>query len=224
MILGKIINCPVTRRPAGPIMSLGSEKIHNVTARRRVFRVNNRPPMEDAELIARCRNGDTGAFEFLVNKYQSSLLSMTWSLLGDKEDARDVSQQAFLAAFSNLDTFDHSRSFKNWLFAIAWKDCLDLKRREKTRRLFLERLKDDPAPAGNPGPAAVPLEESEVFSPFLGKLSLKERLSLTLKMNEGYSAAEIADVLGCAENSARVYAFNAVRKLRKLWNKGKPHV
>lgn len=180
--------------------------------------------MDDAELIARCKAGDGGAFEVLVNRYQSPLLSMTWSLLGDKEDARDVTQQAFLAAFSNLDAFDTARSFKNWLFAIAWKDCLDMKRREKTRRTHFERLKAERPASGNPGPALVRLEESEIFSPLLEKLGLKERLALSLKMNEGYSAAEIAEVLGCAENSARVYAFNAVRKIRKLWNKGRVDV
>jgi RNA polymerase sigma-70 factor (ECF subfamily) len=186
--------------------------------------MDDRPPMDDTELIARCRQGDTRAFESLVNKYQSSLLGMTWSLLGNKEDARDVCQQALLAAFSNLEAFDHSRSFRTWLFAIAWKDCLDLKRREKAKRLFLERAKDHPATSGNPRPAAVPLEDSEVFSPLLGKLDIKERLALTLKMNEGYSAAEIAGVIGCAESSARVYAFNAVRKLRRLWNQGRTDV
>ena len=180
--------------------------------------------MDDTELIACCRAGETGAFEALVNKYQSSLLSMTWSLLGDKEDARDVTQQAFLAAFSNLGAFDASRSFKNWLFAIAWKDCLDMKRREKTRRVFFQRLKDEFPRAGYPEPAAVRLEESEVFSPLLRKLGLKERLALSLKMNEGYSAPEIAGVLGCAESSARVYVFNAIRKIRKIWNKGRADV
>ena len=183
--------------------------------------MSDRMSMDDAELIVRCRAGDGSAFESLVDKYQPSLLNMTWSILGDREDARDISQQAFLAAFSNLDKFDHSRSFKNWLYAIAWKDCLDLKRRRKTRRLFLERLKAEAAPAAVPGDVPIPIEESETFSPLLGRLRLKERLALTLKMNEGYSASEIARVLGCAESSARVYAFNAVRKLRKLYLKGR---
>jgi RNA polymerase sigma-70 factor (ECF subfamily) len=186
--------------------------------------MSNSLPMDDAELIARCRAGEIDAFESLVNKYQTPLLTMTWSLLGNKEDARDVTQQAFLAAFSNLDAFDPSRSFKNWLFAIAWKDCLDMKRREKTRRIFLERMKGDLATHGNPGPAGVRLEDSEAFSPLLKKLDLKERLALSLKMNEGYSATEIAEVLGCAESSARVYVFNAIRKVRKLWKKGRADV
>lgn len=177
--------------------------------------------MEDAEWIARCREGDRGAFESLVNKYQSSLLSMTWAVLGNREDARDAAQQAFLAAFTNLAAFDHGRSFKNWLFAIAYKDCLDMKRREKTRRVFFDRLKGEARAAGDPERGPVRLEESESFGPLLGRLDRRERLALTLKMNEGYSASEIAQVLGCAESSARVYVFNAVRKFRTLWDKGR---
>jgi RNA polymerase sigma-70 factor (ECF subfamily) len=180
--------------------------------------------MDDAELVARCRAGDRNAFESLVNRYQSSLLSMTWALLGNREDARDAAQQAFLAAFSNLASFDHARSFKNWLFAIAWKDCLDMKRREKTRRVFIERFKGETPAAENPAQGPVRLEDSELFSSLLGKLDRRERLALSLKMNEGYSASEIAEVLGCAESSARVYVFNAVRKVRTLWEKGRVDV
>ena len=180
--------------------------------------------MDDVELVARCRAGDQSAFESLVNKYQSSLLSMTWAILGNREDARDAAQQAFLAAFSNLAAFDHGRSFKNWLFAIACKDCLDMKRREKTRRVFIERLKGEARSAGDPGARPVRLEESEAFGPLLGQLDRRERLALTLKMNEGYSASEIAQVIGCAESSARVYVFNAVRKFRTLWNEGRNDV
>jgi RNA polymerase sigma-70 factor (ECF subfamily) len=180
--------------------------------------------MDDAELVTRCRAGDRGAFESLVNKYQSSLLSMTWALMGNREDALDAAQQAFLAAFSNLASFDNGRSFKNWLFAIAWKDGLDMKRREKTRRIFIERLKGEAPAAGPPAAGPVGIEESEAFGPLLGGLDRRERLALTLKMNEGYSASEIAQVLGCSESSARVYVFNAVRRVRTLWNKGRSDV
>ncbi len=177
--------------------------------------------MDDATLIARCRAGDITAFEALVDRYQPSLLTVTWSLMGNREDARDATQEAFLSAFSNLDGFDSGRSFKNWLFAIAWKRCLDMKRKEKTGRKYIRELERTEACASRPGPPSpARLEDSEIFSPVLGSLRPKERLALCLRMNEGYTAAEIAGVLGCAESSARVYVFNAVRKLRHLWKKG----
>jgi len=180
--------------------------------------------MDDALLIAGCREGKDDAFEALVNKYQVSILSMAWSLLGNKEDAQDAAQGAFLAAFSKLDSFDASRSFKTWLFAIAWKDCLDMKRKEKSRRKYLTQAiatmpGDTPPPRMND-----PIEECDTFRPVLKKLEAKERTALSLRINEGFTAAEIADVLGCAESSARVYVFNAIRKIRKIWKEGNAHV
>jgi RNA polymerase sigma-70 factor (ECF subfamily) len=181
--------------------------------------------VDDAALIARCRAGDSEAFEALVDRYQSALLSVTWSLMGNREDARDATQEAFLSAFSNLDGFDAGRSFKSWLFAIAWKRCLDMKRKQKTGRKYMGELGRAEAHLTNPGPPRpARLEDSETFGPILGSLGPKERLALCLRMNEGYTAAEIADVLGCAESSARVYVFNAVRRIRDLWEKGKGDV
>jgi len=183
--------------------------------------MDNKPPMDDSELVASCRAGEAGAFEALVNKYQSALLTMAWSVLGNREDALDATQQAFLAAFSKLDRYDAARNFKSWLFAIAWKDCLDMKRREKTARMKFQRLAAEAPLTADPGPVDPPrLEDSEAFRPLLSQLKPKERVALSLRMNEGCTAFEIADVLGCAESSARVYVFNAIRRVRKLWKKG----
>lgn len=67
------------------------------------------------------------------------------------------------------------------------------------------------------------IEDSEIFFPALKELSTKERVAITLKINDAYSASEIADVLGCAESTARVYLFHAKKKLRKILQ-GKKHV
>jgi RNA polymerase sigma-70 factor (ECF subfamily) len=177
--------------------------------------------VDDEALIALCQAGDSAAFEALVDRYQPSLLTVAWSLMGNREDARDATQEAFLSAFSNLDHFDSGRSFKSWLFAIAWKRCLDMKRREKTSRKYFREIEHTEMLAADPGPPRTDrLEDSEIFGPILGSLCPRERVALCLRMNEGYTAAEIAQVLGCAESSARVYVFNAVRRIRNLCKKG----
>lgn len=180
--------------------------------------------MDDSTLIAGCREGMDEAFEALVNKYQSSLLTLTWSLLGNEEDARDAAQGAFLSAFTHLDSFDSGREFKPWLFAIAWKDCLDMKRKEKIRRVNLGKASEMPISAENRPATASRIEESEIFKPALKRLDQKERAALCLRINEGFTSAEIAAVLGCAESSARVYISKAIRKIRKAWDGGMFHV
>lgn len=67
------------------------------------------------------------------------------------------------------------------------------------------------------------MTQSAVIDPLLKRLGVKERLALSLSINEGYTAAETAEILHCAESTARVYVFNARRKLRK-WLERNPHV
>jgi len=172
-------------------------------------------PSDDGQTIARCLAGDREAFEMIVNKYQSGVLSLAWSVLGNRAEAEDAAQEAFIRAYLNLQNFDRAKDFKNWLYAIAYKRCLDRIREVKTEKKYRSRMAEAVAPVmcglgTEPG-----AEESVLLSPLLKKLTLKERLALTLSINEEYTAAETAEVLRCAESTARVHLFNAKRKLRK---------
>jgi RNA polymerase sigma factor (sigma-70 family) len=95
--------------------------------------------MEDKEIILRCLSGEIEIFEMLVIKYQTDILSMTWSVLGDKEEAKDVAQEAFIQTYLNLNRFDSTKSFRSWLYAIAYKRCLDRKRKERSLSRFIQK-------------------------------------------------------------------------------------
>jgi RNA polymerase sigma-70 factor (ECF subfamily) len=177
------------------------------------------PLMEDSDIISRCLSGETEAFEMLVMKYQTNLLSLTWSILGNKEEAKDVTQEAFIQAFSSLNRFDRTRSFKNWLFSIACKRCLDRKRKEKSLINFIKKARREEQTSDMKEDKKRNIEDSELFSPVLSKLNNKEQIAISLRVNEGYSAKEIAQTLDCAESTARVYLFNAKRKLRKFFER-----
>lgn len=81
--------------------------------------------MDDGQIIACCLAGEREAFEMIVNKYQARVLSLAWSVLGNRAEAEDTTQEAFIRAYTNLRDFDQARGFKNWLYAIAYKRCLD---------------------------------------------------------------------------------------------------
>ena len=179
--------------------------------------------MEDNQIIASCLAGKKEAFEKLIKKYQAPLLHLAWRILGDANDARDITQEAFVQAFCHLDRFDPGLSFKNWIYSITYRRCIDRKRRERLHRNLIqkeikEKILFDPG-----RDESERIEDSEIFSPVLNKLNTKERVAILLKVNDGYSALEIAGVLGCAESTARVYLFNAKKKLRRLL-KGKKYV
>ncbi|MCX6574984.1 MAG: sigma-70 family RNA polymerase sigma factor [Candidatus Aminicenantes bacterium] len=170
-------------------------------------------PTDDGQTIARCLAGDREAFEMIVNKYQAGVLSLAWSVLGNRAEAEDAAQEAFFRAYVSLQNFDRAKDFKNWLYAIAYKRCLDRIRKLKTEKKYRSRMADALVTSGlkkEPG-----TEESAILSPLLEKLTVKERLVLSLSINDEYTADEIAEVLQCAVSTARVHLFNAKRKLRK---------
>jgi len=172
-------------------------------------------PMDDDQTIALCLAGDREAFEMIVNKYQAGVLTLAWSILGNRAEAEDAAQEAFFRAYVNLQNFDRAKDFKNWLYAIASKRCLDRIRKVKTEKKYRFRLAGATASVMSGLETEPGTDESAVLRPLLKKLTVKERLALSLSMNEGYTAAEIAEILHCAESTARVHLFNAKRKLRK---------
>lgn len=177
--------------------------------------------MEEAEIISRCMSGDVEAFEMLVKKYQPNIFSMSWNILQDREEARDVTQEAFIQSYLNLYRFDRSRSFKSWLYSIAYRKCLDRIRKKKSQTKFIKKMIKEERLSNEGENKERRIEDSEIFNPLLSKLNKKERAAISLKVNEGYSAREIGQVLNCKESTARVHLFNAKRKLKKFLEKRK---
>jgi len=168
--------------------------------------------MEDKELIEECLRGNMNAFSLIVKKYQSTLLSISWNILRDMEEAKDSVQEAFLQAFQNLEKFDQKRNFKNWLFSIAYKRAVDRRRRIN---FFFKRIRE------------IKRNEERTFEQnreeiweMLEKLNSKEKTAILLQALEGFTAKEIGDIIGCSENTVRVHIFNARRKLKKLLKEG----
>jgi RNA polymerase sigma-70 factor (ECF subfamily) len=177
--------------------------------------------MDENETISRCLAGEGEVFEMIVNSYQTQILHFTWSILGDRDEAKDATQEAFIRSFFRLKTFDRKRSFKTWLFTIAYNRCMDKLREKKSRSQILEKLGKEYSFIRQHENPEKKTEESEQFRRLLQKLNEKERTAISLKVVEGYSAQEISQVLGCKESTVRVYIFNAKRKLKKMLEKNR---
>jgi len=172
--------------------------------------------MDETEAISRCLAGERGAFEFIVNKYQSGLLTLAWSILGNREEAMDAAQDALVRAYMNLKTFNPKKNFRNWIYSIAYHRCLDCRRKEKLSKRYLQRASRELQSNSADNGQERQLEEFEYLNAILQRLNERERLAISLTLNDGYKASEVASILGCAESSARVYLFNAKRKLKKF--------
>jgi RNA polymerase sigma-70 factor (ECF subfamily) len=104
---------------------------------------------DDLALVARCRAGDTRAFEPIVERYQRVLYTVALRMLGNAEEANDVAQNAFVKAFQKLDSFDPNRRFFSWIYRILVNECLNVRRDQRP----LEPISPDLAEASGRSPA-----------------------------------------------------------------------
>ncbi len=176
-------------------------------------------PTDEQKRIAACLRGEGEEFRLIVTEYPGPVPALALTMLGPRQDAEDVCQETLVRAFLSLDRYDPRLSFRNWLFTILYRRALDAIRRKRRFRTFVRKAAADPGRPLVTGPDETEFEARE-FERLLRHLSPKERLAAALWANEGLTAAEIADVLGCTASTARVYLFNARRKIKVLLEKG----
>lgn len=175
-------------------------------------------PDQDSGPTTACLNGHPDEFGKIVGAHKAGVMATAINILGNREDAKDVCQETFIQVFRNLGHYDPQKSFKNWILTILYRRCLDqLKKKRRLRsvlqRVSLELPKETPAGASNPG------EKGHLRTELLNHLSPKERTALALWANEGFTGPEISDVLGCSPSTARVYLYNARKKVKSILEK-----
>jgi RNA polymerase sigma-70 factor (ECF subfamily) len=171
--------------------------------------------VDEREIIDGCLRGSPASNRAMVETYGTLVLSVALNVTGNRQDAEDVCQETFLQVFRRLDRYDPERSFKTWLLTIAYRRSLDMLRKKRRFAEFSARARFDPALSERPA-AADPSGPSPLPSRLLEGLSPRERTALCLWANEGYTAKDISEVLSCSASTARVYLFNARRKIKAL--------
>lgn len=169
--------------------------------------------MDERETIDGCLRGDPASSRAMVEAFGTLVLSVALNVIGNRQDAEDVCQETFIQVFRRLDRYDRTRSFKTWLLTIAYRRSLDMLRKKRRFSEFSARARFEPdltGRGGDPGPA----EPAPLPSKLLETLSPRERTALCLWANEGYTAGDIAEVMDCSASTARVYLFNARRKIK----------
>lgn len=173
--------------------------------------------MSDAELVRSARSGDAAAQSALVRRHADAAYRVAVALTRDSDTAQDVVQDAFVKAFGALDGFRGDASFKTWLLTITANEARGVFRRKRRRK---ETSLEDAAPVASsePDPAetAVTAMEAARARAKLDGLPEKQRLSVTLRIDEGLSFREIGSVIGSSEGAARVNYFHGIRRLREL--------
>ena len=145
------------------------------------------PDAQEAAAIERVQAGDTAAFDLLVRRYMRQAFAVAYRVLGHREDAEDVVQEAFLAALANIRTFDTSRRFGPWLYRIVVTRGLNF-RKARSRRTT-EALEDAGVASGAPGPAADAEQAGlqATVAAALARLPERQRMVVQLFELDGFS-------------------------------------
>lgn len=165
--------------------------------------------------VARCLKGDATAFEPLVARYERALFAVALRLVGNYEDARDVTQNAFIRAYEHLDSFDPERRFFSWIYRIAVNEGLNLRRARRPQ----EALGDWIPVGGGQIEAIRAIEAHETTARVeraIGQLSEEYREVVVLRYFAELSYEEISHAVGVPEKTVKSRLFSARQRLAGL--------
>ena len=189
-------------------------------------------PLKDAELVAQAQDGDQTAFEALVRQYQGKAYAIAYNMCsGDSEEARELTQEAFLRAFRSLKNFRGKSSFYTWFYRILINTCFDSRRRrsrlekifsfwnqdkhEKVSSDEINAQYPDPKEYSNPMEALNNKQLAQEIRQALASLPEKQRVVFQLKVLHGMRIHEIAKIMGSAEGTVKSHLFRATHFMRE---------
>jgi RNA polymerase sigma-70 factor, ECF subfamily len=179
-------------------------------------------------LVAAAKNGDVSAFEELVNRYEKKIFRLTRNITGNREDAEDAMQEAFLKSYTHLQTFQGDSRFYTWLVRIAANEALMRLRKRRPGEFsiddslpgdedLLPRELDDWGPS--PEQRYAQMEMQEILSDAIEKLEPDFKIVFVLRDIEELSTEETAGLLGLSVTATKSRLLRARLKLRQRLNR-----
>jgi len=162
--------------------------------------------MDDAEVIKKCQNGERDGFRFLVESYQSQAVGHALAILGNRDDALDAVQEAFIDAFRSLNHFDRARRFYPWFYVLLRNRCFKMTAKKRETESIEEAEIIAPQ-------AGLPNEERFALEAALAGLSNEDREIITLKYLDGLSYDEVGERLEIPKGTVMSRLFYARRQL-----------
>ncbi|MGH7506264.1 MAG: RNA polymerase sigma factor [Longimicrobiales bacterium] len=172
---------------------------------------------DEGSLIARARTGDRAAQEALIGRYLKDVYGVTSRVLGDSDLAQDAAQDAMVNALRGLHRFRGDASFRTWLLRIALNAARSVARRRGRRReVALAVIENAPDGEADVATRTAMRDEAARAARMIERLPPKQKLAVSLRVNQGLSYAEVAAVLECTEGAARVNYHLGIKRLREL--------
>ena len=170
----------------------------------------------DQDYIEQIRSGNVNAYAALVTKYQRMIFTLSLRMVGNREDAEEVSQDTFVKAYKALDTFKGTSKFSTWLYRIVYNTSLDYIK--KNKRIILSEHIDEinEADIGSMQNALTYIEAKEkkqMIEKALLQLPEEERVLLTLFYFEELSLKEISEIMKISYDNVKIKLYRSRKKL-----------
>ncbi|MBU4204326.1 MAG: sigma-70 family RNA polymerase sigma factor [Acidobacteria bacterium] len=173
--------------------------------------------MDERELLQRTRDGDHSAFKILVETHKHQVAAAVFGILGNSPEVDDIGQETFIKFYQNLNVFRGESGIGTYLVRIAINLSLNELRRKKRRKqkdFFegdpgIERISDN-----NPGPEHT--DEKKIVRSALQKLKPEDRMVIVLRLLDGYTTEETADILRLPMGTVLSRLARAQQKLKKI--------
>lgn len=168
----------------------------------------------DELLVLRCQEGDPEAFDELVGRWQERLWRHAWRLTGDEQAAWDALQEAWMGIVRGIRGLQDAASFPAWAYRVVSNKCRDSIRRARRRRkadeAYTENVQREEQEAYDAHERCADLREA------LGRLAGHDRAILSLRYEEGFDTAEIAEILGTPAGTVKSRLHYARKRLRAM--------
>jgi RNA polymerase sigma-70 factor (ECF subfamily) len=173
---------------------------------------------EDSILVRQCLEGDRARFGDLVRKYTKPIYNLALRMVGDSENAADVTQNTFTKAYENLSKFDLNLKFFSWIYRIAINESLNLIQKQKQT----DQLNEDTVSVdGSPEELIEQAEQTEMIQQAILQLTPEQRSVIVLRHFMDLTYEQMGTTLGITEMKVKSRLFSARQHLRRLLtNKG----
>ncbi len=184
---------------------------------------------QEISLIEKSTKGDIGSFEALIQPYQKKAFNIAYRILGNVEDASDVTQEALIKIYKSLDKYQGRSSFSTWVYSIVNNTCIDyMRKNKKTNVVYLDQeiqardgsYKMEIADEMNTPEYLFEKQETQkMVQDAINQLNVDHREIIVLRDINGFSYQEIAEMLNCSEGTVKSRISRARAHLKLLLEK-----
>ena len=172
----------------------------------------------DRDLILRARRGETQAFGELVLRYQAAVFNVCYRLMGERREAEDMAQEAFIRAYARLESYDAERPFGPWMRRVAANLCINRLESLPAAQPEVDEERDPDDPAQRPEAVTEQRDEAGRLRMALSSLPPHYRVVLELRHYQELSYDEIAESLQLPLSDVKSHLFRARKLLAEKLN------